>query len=88
MANAADGEVRRAAAEAFGHLGEHATPCAPEFAGWLLDYDVDVRTAVVEALRRLGKNAASAEARLRELLDYRDYEVFNAAAAALKWWEY
>jgi HEAT repeat protein len=53
-----DTGVRRAAVEALGRLGEHASPHAGAMAALLRHRDARVRKAAVEALGELGEHAS------------------------------
>ena len=59
-------QVRVAALEALGQIGEASA--LPALTGLLADQDPDVRTAAGKAIRKLGKDAASASAALQAAL--------------------
>jgi HEAT repeat protein len=60
-------QLRQKATEALGYLGSAARPTVPKLADLLNDGDEDVRRTAVDALGRLGPEAAAAADRLREL---------------------
>ena len=78
-----DPNVRSAAAEALGALGEHAKDQAPLLAERLSDDDPNVRSAAAEALGALGEHAKDQAPLLAERLNDDDPNVRSAAVKAL-----
>ena len=76
-------EVRYAAAQALGALGEHAKEQAPLLVERLDDAASDVRRAAAQALGALGEHAKEQAPLLGERLDDERWEVRRAAAQAL-----
>lgn len=65
----ADGEVRKAAADAIGLLQDQCTRALPSLTERIKDQDVDVRRSAAVAFARLGKHAAPALVSLKEFLN-------------------